>query len=501
MTEILRTEGIVKTFPGVTALSDVELRLNAGEVLALCGENGAGKSTLMKILAGVQPPDSGKIFIDGTEQQIRDPLHAKSLGIGIVFQELSLANNMTVAENIFALDEPTSAFGLVDYKKMNRSAGELLERLSFDVDPRRVVGSLSVSQQQLVEIAKVLRVEPHILILDEPTSTLTDREVEKLFDALAALKAHGVGVVYISHKMDEIFQLSDTVSVLRDGVHVGDAVTAETTPEQLVTMMVGRSMEATFPPREPVPDGAKVVLKVDDLHRPGKYEHVSFSVREGEILGIYGLVGAGRTELAQGIFGILPAESGSMELDGEPFKVSTPSEAVAHRIALATEDRKHEGLVLAGPITHNTTMANLAKITGAFAFLKFGEERTLTKAAVERFKVKTPSIDQRIGNLSGGNQQKVVLAKWLETSPRVLILDEPTRGIDVGAKYEIYLLMQALARQGEAIIMISSELPEILNMSHRVLVMNKNEVIAEVDPQHTTAEDIMAHIIGTGDSK
>lgn len=501
MTEILRTEGITKRFPGVTALSGVELRLNAGEVLALCGENGAGKSTLMKILAGVQPPDEGKVFVNGTEVEIRDPLHAKSLGIGIVFQELSLANNMTVAENIFALDEPTSALGLVDYKAMNRLSGELLERLGFDVDPRRVVGSLSVSQQQLVEIAKVLRAEPRILILDEPTSTLTDREVVKLFEALALLKADGVGVAYISHKMEEIFQLSDTVSVLRDGVHVGDAVTAETTPEQLVAMMVGRSMEATFPPQVPVAEDAKVVLEVVDLHRPGKYEDISFNVHEGEILGIYGLVGAGRTELAQGIFGILPAESGSMKLDGKPFKVSTPSEAVAHRIALATEDRKHEGLVLSGPCTHNTTMANLAKITGGFTFLNFAKERELTRTAVDRFKVKTPSIDQRVGNLSGGNQQKIVLAKWLETSPRVLILDEPTRGIDVGAKYEIYLLMQELAAQGEAIIMISSELPEILNMSHRVLVMNKNKIIAEVDPQHITAEEIMARITGTGGNK
>lgn len=358
------------------------------------------------------------------------------------------------------------------------------------------MGDLSVSQQQLVEIAKVLRAEPRILILDEPTSTLTDREVDKLFAALALLKADGVGVAYISHKMDEIFELSDTVSVLRDGVHVGDAATAETTPEQLVAMMVGRSMEATFPPRVPLADDAATVLEIRDLHRPQAYEHVSFDVRAGEILGIYGLVGAGRTELAQGIFGILPPQSGSMRLDGRDFKVANPSEAVAHRIALATEDRKQQGLVLAGPLTHNTTMANLKKVTGAFSFLNFRKERELTQSAVERFKVKTPGIDQRVGNLSGGNQQKIVLAKWLETAPRVLILDEPTRGIDVGAKYEIYLLMQELARQGEAIIMISSELPEILNVSHRVLVMNQNKIIAELDPDQTSAEDIMTRITG-----
>lgn len=495
MSELLRTEGIVKRFPGVTALSDVSLRVESGKVLALVGENGAGKSTLMKILAGVHPQDEGKIYVNEEEVTIDNPLRAKELGIGIVFQELSLADNMTVAENIFALDEPTR-WGLVDYRRMYSEAKDLLSKLGFEVDVRAVVGSLSVSQQQLVEIAKVLRAKPRILILDEPTSALTDREVEQLFRAIDLLRNDGVGIVYISHKMDEIFRLTDTCSVLRDGVHVADVITGETTPDELVALMVGRSLESTFPPRVPVDPGAETVLMLDGLTLPGYYEDISLEVKAGEILGIYGLVGAGRTELAQGIFGILPAKSGSVEIQGVPTVIRDPSVAVKQGIGYATEDRKGEGLVLTAPITHNTTMASLGSIAKTFGFLNFRSEREVTNKAVERFRVKTPSIQQLIGNLSGGNQQKVVLAKWVETQPRVLILDEPTRGIDVGAKYEIYVLMQALAKSGVAVIMISSELPEILNVAHRVLVMNDHHIIAEVDPNRSNAEDIMNHITG-----
>ncbi|MFV0406811.1 MAG: sugar ABC transporter ATP-binding protein [Propioniciclava sp.] len=476
-------------------MSNVSLKVNAGEVLALVGENGAGKSTLMKILAGVHPPDEGQIFLSGQPVAIRNPRQAKELGIGIVFQELSLAENMTVAENIFALHEPMK-FGLVDYATMNFEASALLDRLGFDVDHRAVVGSLSVSQQQLVEIAKVLRGQPRILILDEPTSALSDREVEQLYRAIDDLRSQGVGIVYISHKMEEIFRLTDRCSVLRDGVHVDDVATKSTSPDELVALMVGRQLEATFPPRVPVPAGAQTVLQLDALTLPGYYEAVSLEVKAGEILGIYGLVGAGRTELAQGIFGILPPTSGSIRLEGTATRIANPAVAVAEGLAYATEDRKGEGLVLTAPITHNTTMASIGQITRAFGFLDFAAERQVTDSAVDKFKVKTPSISQLIGNLSGGNQQKVVLAKWVETQPRVLILDEPTRGIDVGAKYEIYLLMQALSAQGVAIIMISSELPEILNTSHRVLVMNDHMVIAEVDPERTGAEEIMNHITG-----
>lgn len=495
MAELLRTEDMVKRFPGVTALSDVSLKVEAGSILALLGENGAGKSTLMKILAGVQPPDEGKVFVGGVEENITDPLKAKELGIGIVFQELSLADNMTVAENMFALDEPTK-YGLVDYRTMYKKAQELLDDLGFDIDAHARVGSLSVSQQQLVEIAKVLRAKPRILILDEPTSALSEREVEQLFKVIRRLRDEGVGVVYISHKMDEVFALSDTCSVLRDGVHVGDVITSETNSEELIALMVGRSMEATFPPRSKVPEDAKVVLALENFTRPGFYEDVTLEVRAGEILGIYGLVGAGRTELAQGIFGALPAKSGTMVLDGKEIVVSNTTEAVRDGIAYATEDRKTQGLVLEAPISHNTTMASLKHITRPSGFIDFRKEKAVATDASAAFKVKAPSISALVGNLSGGNQQKVVLAKWLETKPRVLILDEPTRGIDVGAKYEIYLLMQALAEQGVAIIMISSELPEILSVANRVLIMNDHRIIAEVDPEDTGAEEIMSYITG-----
>ncbi|MEV7971558.1 sugar ABC transporter ATP-binding protein [Cellulomonas sp. NPDC089187] len=495
MTELLRTTQITKAFPGVVALDGVDLTVNSGEVLALLGENGAGKSTLMKILAGVQPPDSGSIHVDGTEVTINDPLMSKKLGIGIVFQELSLADNMTVAENIFALNEPMRG-PFVDSRAMYRQAQELLDRLGFDVDPRAMVGDLSVSSQQLVEIAKVLRAQPRVLILDEPTSTLTEREVQALFAVVNRVKAEGTGVVYISHKMDEIHALCDRATVLRDGAVVGGAKLADTTVDELVKMMVGRPLEQSFPPQRPVDADAPTVLELNGFTRAGRFEDIDLTVRAGEIVGIYGLVGAGRTELAHGIFGVTPATSGTMRLHGTELRIGSPSEAVAHGIAYATEDRKSEGLVLDASVAHNTTMANLGAISRALGFLSFRQEKDITRAAVESFRVKTPTITHAVGTLSGGNQQKIVLAKWLETAPKVLLLDEPTRGIDVGAKYEIYLLMQKLAEQGVAIVMISSELPEVLGMAHRVLVMNDHRIIAEVDPASSDAESIMSHITG-----
>lgn len=495
MTELLRTTGITKAFPGVVALDGVDLTVSSGEVLALLGENGAGKSTLMKILAGVQPQDSGSVYVDGAEVQITDPLVSKRLGIGIVFQELSLADNMTVADNIFALNEPMRG-PFVDSRAMYRRTQELLDRLGFDLDPRAMVGDLSVSARQLVEIAKVLRAEPRILILDEPTSTLTEREVQALFTVVNAVKAEGVGVVYISHKMDEIHALCDRATVLRDGVAVGTVALADTTVDELVAMMVGRPLDQSFPPRRPVDPQAPTVLELEGFTRPGHFENIDLAVRAGEIVGIYGLVGAGRTELAHGIFGVTPATSGTLRLEGTPLQVKSPADAVDHQIAYATEDRKSEGLVLDASVAHNTTMANLGAISRAWGFLSARKERDIARAAVDSFRVKTPTIGHAVGTLSGGNQQKIVLAKWLETSPKVLLLDEPTRGIDVGAKYEIYLLMQTLAEQGVAIIMISSELPEVLGVAHRVLVMSDHRIIAEVDPEEGDAESIMYHITG-----
>lgn len=492
--EILRMTEISRSFPGVKALDDVNLSLFKGEVLALLGENGAGKSTLMKILCGIVQPDSGDIRVNGEARSIDNPQMALSLGIGVVFQELSLADNLTVAQNLFVLDEPTK-FGFVDFRQMNRESAELLEELDFDVSPGATVGDLSVSQQQLVEIAKVLRRKPRILVMDEPTSALSNHEVEKLFRVIRRLREAGTGIIYISHKMDEIFQISDRVSVLRDGSWIGDRDTGSTNAAELISMMVGRDIESTFPERAAVPAGAPVILELRNATREGSYYDASFRLRGGEILGIYGLMGSGRTELAQGIYGLRPPKEGQILIDGKIVTITNPERALKHGIAYASEDRKREGLLLNNPITHNTTMASLGNIS-RYGFLSTREELRRTKASIKRFRTKTPSAQQRVENLSGGNQQKVVLSKCLETRPRILILDEPTRGIDIGAKSEIYRHMHHLANEGMGILMISSELPEILGVAHRVLVMRDNRIIAEVDPLTTTPSQIMAHITG-----
>lgn len=493
MSTILDMKEIKKVFPGVVALDGVNISLEEGKVLALLGENGAGKSTLMKILSGSYTPDGGSIQLFGEKVDIRDVVHARELGISIIYQELSLSPNMTVAENIWALYEPVK-YGLIDDKEMNRKTKELFAELDIDIPPTRLVKDLSISKQQMVEIAKAVSSRPKIIIMDEPTSALSSKETEILFNIIKKLKSEGSSVIYISHRMEEIFEITDYVSVLRDGKYIGTVNTSETNSDHLIAMMVGRNMDDVYPPKDFKYTKDETLFEVKDYHKQNHFHNISFYVRPGEILGLYGLMGSGRTEIAQGIFGIQKREKGEMFLHGKQVKINSPLDAIEKRIAFVTEDRKHEGLVLTASVYENMTLANLDKVLNKFNLINHDNERNITKHHVNSLKIKTPSIYQTVNKLSGGNQQKIVLSKWFEIEPEILILDEPTRGIDVGAKFEIYKLMIELASKGVGIILISSELPEILNMSDRLLVIRDLEIAAELDPKDTTQEEIMTYI-------
>ncbi|WP_342433421.1 sugar ABC transporter ATP-binding protein [Neobacillus sp. FSL H8-0543] len=496
MGTILEMKEIKKVFPGVVALDGVNISLHEGEVLALLGENGAGKSTLMKILSGSYIPDGGHVELFGQKTDIQNVVHARELGISIIYQELSLSPNMTVAENIWALYEPVK-FGLIDDKEMERKTKRLLDELGIEISPSALVKDLSLSSQQMVEIAKAVSSNPKIIIMDEPTSALSSKETQTLFSIITKLKSEGNSVIYISHRMEEIFEITDTVSVLRDGKYIGTVDTKDTTPDDLITMMVGRSMEEVYPPKDFKRTSDETLLEVKDYHKEGSYHNVSFSLRPGEILGLYGLMGSGRTEIVQGIFGMLQKERGELFLHGKSVNINTPLKAIEKRIAFVTEDRKHEGLVLTSNVHENITLANLDKVLNKFRLIQHDKEVTITNHHVNALKIKTPSIYQTVNKLSGGNQQKIVLSKWFEIEPEILILDEPTRGIDVGAKFEIYKLIIELASKGVGIILISSELPEILNMSDRLLVIKDHEVTVELDPKQTSQEEIMKYITKT----
>lgn len=490
---VLELKGIRKEFPGVVALDGVDLLLEEGKILALLGENGAGKSTLMKIVSGSYTPSAGEIYLYGEKVEIRDVIHARELGISIIYQELSLSPNMTVAENIFALQEPVR-FGLINDREMNRKAKELLDELELDIDPTALVGHLSISNQQMIEIAKALSTNPKIIIMDEPTSALSSKETEKLFKIIRRLKQNGTSIIYISHRMEEIFAITDHITVLRDGKYIGTVETKSTTSEELIKMMVGRDMDKVYPHKDFKYTKDEKLLEVVDYHKKGHYHHINLYVRPGEILGLYGLMGSGRTEIVQGIFGMLKKESGELYLHGNKVKVGSAFDAIKNRIAFVTEDRKHEGLVLSASVAENISFANLKKTVGRFGLLSPKKEAAIATQRVKELNIKTPNIEQIVNHLSGGNQQKVVLSKWFEIEPEILILDEPTRGIDVGAKFEIYKLMIELARQGVGIILISSELPEILNVSDRLLVVKDKEIVAELDPKDTSQEEIMSYI-------
>jgi rhamnose transport system ATP-binding protein len=485
---------IAKEYPGVRALSGVSFDVRPGEVHALLGENGAGKSTLIKIMSGVVQPDRGAILVDGVETKLAGPDDARKAGIATIYQELLLFPELTVAENIFLGHAPKRAFGRIDVGETNRRARALLASLEIDdLAPQANVGALSVGNRQRVEILRALSHDARVLIMDEPTAALTEADVRRLFDIVRRLRARGVGIVYISHRMDEIFEISDRVTVLRDGAYIGTRRTSETTSPELVQMMVGRHIEALFPKIE-VAVG-EPVLEVKNLVAKPMTRDVSLTVRAGEIVGLAGLVGSGRSELAQALFGVTPAESGEIRLNGRAVAIRSPADARTLGLAYVPEDRGTQGLVRPMSVRHNFSLAALPHLTVA-GFINRAAETRLAQDAVKQFGVKTSSLDEAAGRLSGGNQQKIVLGKWLANHPKLLILDEPTRGIDVGAKAEIHRLMGELAKQGVAILMISSELPEVLGMSDRVLVMREGRIVAEYARAQATPAAVGAAMMG-----
>ncbi|MBP2240257.1 ribose transport system ATP-binding protein [Cytobacillus eiseniae] len=488
--KLLKMEGISKAFPGVQALSNVLFDLNKGEVHALLGENGAGKSTLMKILTGIYQRDSGTIIYQGNEIEIADTKEAQQLGISIIHQELNLARDLTVAQNIFIGREPKSGFRLfLNEKELNLMTQELFDRLNIRLNPGELVEDLSVAKQQMVEIAKALSFESKILIMDEPTAALTDSEIDSLFTIIRNLRSDGVGIIYISHRMEELKRIADRATVMRDGTYIGTVNMREITIDQIISMMVGRQI---YQNQRPEIKNRRIekVLEVKSLNRGSTIKDVSFDLHQGEILGFAGLMGAGRTEVARAIFGADPLESGDIYIRGKKVRVKEPLDAVNNGIGYLSEDRKQFGLMLEMDIKANIAIASMNGFVQTGWLNKLNINKQASKM-VDALKIKTPSIHQLVKNLSGGNQQKVVIGKWLTRDSDILIFDEPTRGIDIGAKDEIYKLLNELAAQGKSIIMISSELPEILRMSHRVIVMCEGRITGELINDEKISQELI----------
>jgi len=495
---VLRMEGIRKAFPGVQALSNVDFEAAAGEVVALVGENGAGKSTLMKILCGAYRKDEGRIFLHGRDTEIESPHHAQQLGITIIYQEFNLTPNQSVAANIFIAREPRlqglgRLLNLVDRRRMEQEAQEHLDRVGARVPPTALIRDLSVAQQQMVEVAKALAVDARIIIMDEPTSALGEDEVETLFGIIGALKEQGIATIFITHRLEEVFRIANRVVVLRDGQRVGSMTISEATPEEVIHLMVGRGLTDMF--HKEKAEIGEPLMRVQGLTRRGVVEDVSFTLRRGEILGFAGLVGAGRTDTARLIFGVDRKDAGEIWIEGKQVHIKSPVDAVAAGIGLVPEDRGLQGLVLKLPVQENIVLPSLDKHARGGWVDQQGLFHTAANY-VDKLNIRTPHLQQKAMFLSGGNQQKVVLAKWLALNPKVLIMDEPTRGIDVGAKAEVHALMSQLARTGVGIIMISSEMPEILGMSDRILVMHEGRVATILDRAEATQEKIMAYASG-----
>lgn len=487
---ILRMEGITKTFPGVKALDDVRLDVGMGEIHALAGENGAGKSTLMKILSGEYSTESGTIFFNGEQVRITSPLMAQEIGISIINQELSLIPYLTVAQNIFLGREPRKKFSrLIDWTKLNKEAEKHLRRLKLDFEPTTQVIDLSIAQQQMVEVAKALSLEAHIIIMDEPTSALTEKETEILFGLIKELSEQGIAIIYISHRMEEIKRLADRVTVFRDGCYIATSTISETTIDEIIHLMVGRKLQESSP--NEVAETNHELLRIADLSTSTKLSGIELSLNKGEILGIAGLVGAGRSELARAVFGIDPVDSGEIYIGGTQVKIRSPRDAIKAGIGFVPENRKEQGLLLNMTVSENITI-NILEELSSFLYLDKKKGLEIAGDYIEKLKVKTPGPSERTINLSGGNQQKIVIAKWLTTHPRIMILDEPTRGIDIGAKSEIYALIQDLAASGMGIVIISSELPEILRLSNRILVMCQGKIAAELS-RHEASQDTIMH--------
>jgi ribose transport system ATP-binding protein len=494
MTQSLKLENITKSFPGVKAVENVTLEAYQGEILALAGENGAGKSTLMNILSGALLADSGRILLDGQEAKITSPRSAQESGIAMIHQELALIPQMTVGQNIFLGREPRTAWKmLVDTKKMYPAARKILHRMGLDFAATALIADLSIAQRQMVEIARAISFQSRIIILDEPTSALSEREADKLFTLMHSLREQGVTLIYISHRMEEIFSISDRVAVMRDGQLIGVQPTKELTINKVVQMMVGRELKEFFPKTDT--KLGEVVLEAHHLRSSTRLKDASFSLRKGEILGLAGLVGSGRTDLARVIFGADRLNGGEIRIHGQSVRIHSPQEAIRMGIGLITEDRKAQGLFLGQSLRSNVAVTIFERLS-RLGFLQFKKIDYQVQALVQQLKIRTPNLEQRVRNLSGGNQQKVVISRWLAVDPKILILDEPTRGIDVASKAEIHMLISELAAKGVAILVISSELPEILGISDRILVMHEGRLVAELDRSEATQARVMQAATG-----
>lgn len=492
--DVLKVKGITKHFPGVTALNKVSFDLVRGEVHALVGENGAGKSTLIKILAGLYPPDEGEMWLNGKRFAPQTPKDSQEMGISVIHQELHLVPGLDAVENIFMGRQPLkNRLGFVNWKEMRQKTQALVNQLGIELRLDVPVGRLSVAHQQMVEIAKALSYEAQIIIMDEPTSTLTNEEIDGLFSIIGTLKNNGVSIIYISHRLNEIKEITDRVTVLRDGQYIGTKRVVDTTIDEVIHMMVGRNIQDKFPRIRGGRGHER--LRVEHLSRGDQLQDISFSVYEGEVLGIAGLVGAGRTETVRAIVGADTKDQGNIYLDGERIQIGSPVDAVGHGIGLIPEDRKSHGLILDMSVRGNITLPILSSFCHKLGFVDASRESEIVTSLVGTLDIRTPSIERLVKNLSGGNQQKVVLARWFAKQCDVLIFDEPTRGIDVGAKIEIYNLINELTQQGKAIIMISSEMPEILGMSDRIIVMHDGRIIGELDTKQTSQEEIMSLIV------
>jgi ribose transport system ATP-binding protein len=494
LTPVIEMKGISKAFSGNRVLDQVDFQLLRGEIHALMGENGAGKSTLIKILTGIYERDAGKVFIKGKEVHFKNPKEAEQMGIAVIHQELNIIPYLTVYENMFLGKELTvGRFGITRDKEMKKKTKEYLDRLGIEIDPNTEAGNLSVGQQQMIEIARAVAANTEVLIMDEPTAALTDREIEALFKVIDSLKKQGVGIVYISHRMEEIFQICDRISVLRDGQFIDSKEVAKTNFDEIVKLMVGRQLGERFPERNTKIGQER--FKVENLTSNGSFENISFSVHQGEIVGVAGLMGAGRSEIMQAIFGYRSLDGGKMFIDGKEVTIKSPYEAITAGIAFVTEDRKSQGLILDLSVRENLSITTLDKISKK-SVVSAKTEISLVDEMIEKLHVKTSGREISVKSLSGGNQQKIVIGKWLGIHPKILILDEPTRGVDVGAKKEIYQLMNDLTKQGVSIIMVSSELPEILGMSDRVLVIHEGKLANVLNKSEATQENIMQSATG-----
>jgi ribose transport system ATP-binding protein len=493
---LLKLDNVSKEFPGVKALSGVSFDLRVGEVHAVCGENGAGKSTLMKIISGVYQPNGGSVTYKGEPVQFASTLQSEAAGIAIIHQELNLVPHLTVAENIYLAREPRRGF-LVDRKKLFADAKRCLDRLGVDIDPNVQVRTLSVAQCQMVEIAKALSLNATVLIMDEPTSSLTEQEAQLLFKVIRDLKRQGTGIIYISHRLDEMAEIVDRVTVLRDGRYISTDEFADLSLDDIVARMVGRSLEDKFPEPRRVP-GTDVIFSVSGLTRAGVFSDVNFEIRRGEILGFAGLMGAGRTEVARAIFGADPLDAGTITLDGDTLKITDPRSAIEAGIAYLSEDRKAQGLAVKMPVDANLVMARMQAVSNSAGVIDRRKHREASQKYVDLLNIRTPSLGQPVRLLSGGNQQKIIIGKWLFREPRIMFFDEPTRGIDVGAKFAIYQIMDELAANGIGIVLISSELPEVLGMSDRVAVFHGGRITATLSTRDTSQEEIMHYASGSG---